>query len=223
MMLERKFIFETKGTRIRRYFRNGLFILMSTGALFALLCLLFIHVSNEENILTQNMLIKRSPDIIVVFTGDAGRIPYALSVLKRNPKAHLLITGVSAHYTLEKFINAYKDDFDSLDLNEVPITLDSLASNTVENVIYSLRHIEKKAELNNILIVSHDYHIMRIKMILNTINTSLGRQDFYFLGLKTDFKHFRNLKILSRETFKMLKALGFLILWEKQDASFIKS
>ena len=139
-----------------------------------------------------------------------------MSVLKKNPKAKLIITGVSPNYTIEKFFKHFSQKYPELELSPENVVLDSLASNTVENVIFTMRQLVLNPSLNDILIISHDYHIMRIKLIADSINSLDDARNFYFLGLQTDYKKLRNLKILFKETFKIIKAMGFLLLWEEE-------
>jgi len=162
------------------------------------------------------MLLKRGPDVIIAFTGDFGRIPYAMSVFKSHPKSKILITGVSPSYTTEKFMKHFSEKYPSQEITEHQIILDALASNTVENVIYTMRYLIQNPSLRNILIISHDYHILRIKTIVQTINNLDDPRDFYYQGVQTDYLKWRNIRIFLNETFKMIKTSIFLALWEKK-------
>ena len=177
--------------------------------------MLFFNVSNRENNKSQDLLIKSSPDIIIVFTGDSGRIPYATEILKKKPNSKILITGISPSFTIEKFTKHLKEKHPDISIDPANITFDTMAANTVENAIFTMRHLLLNPNLQNILIISHDYHILRIKLIVETINNLDDPRNFYYLGIKTDYTELRNLKILFNETLKLIKTSGFLLLWEK--------
>ena len=104
-MLGRKYVFETKSTRLRR--------LLASGALFSLFFVAFtvsfivyipVYARLQKN-KAEGAFFQKSPDAIAVFTGDRGRIAYALELLRHNPTTKLLISGVHAANSVETLLN----------------------------------------------------------------------------------------------------------------------
>jgi len=210
-MFRSKYIFETKRTRLIRYAQNVLFLLFMGLIAYTIFCFLFILVSQDENKITKNTLFNRPPDIIVVFTGHKGRIPYAVKMAKDFKQPNIFITGVYSKNTVQSLLKEIKLG-DDLDPNLLEI--DYLARNTVENVLSTLRYLrEHKNTAKKVLIVSHDYHIIRIKLIVNALTTDQDNFEFFYTGLETDYKSFRTLKILYKEVFKFFRTSAFLALW----------
>jgi len=215
-MFNKKYIFETKKTRNRRIVIN-LGILASLGffvyTAFAIYILYFaanLRESAEKN------LFKNSPDAIVVLTGDGGRIPFAFKLLKKHPESHLFITGVYTKNSIQTLVkkNLSIEGFDVLDQNKIEI--DYLATNTVENVLSTIRFLKQKNEFNKILVVSSDYHILRVKMAFDKLTKVDDPYIFNYWGIESELDDFRSFKIISKEVFKIVKAWGFLILWESE-------
>ncbi|MBT3235511.1 MAG: YdcF family protein [Bdellovibrionales bacterium] len=156
---------------------------------------------------------KKPPDLIVVFTGDYGRISYALNKSEEYRQPHLFVTGVFSKNTVNSLLTSLKvsERFDSR-----LIEIDYLARNTVENAIATIRYLRSKKTMNNILLISHDYHIMRIKLIINTILRPTDNYQFYYMGIDSDYLRTRNLKVLITEAFKLMRTFGFLLFWDPQ-------
>jgi len=213
MIFKKRYIFETRQTRYWRYLKN-IFIIMLTSSIFYLAaCPFFVIRSREESVKSQEAFYRRPPELIVVFTGDQGRIPYAIKKAKIYKQPHIFITGVYSQNSVKTLLQGLKlgDDLDSK-LFEI----DYAAGNTVENVLSTLRHLRKHQSINNILIVSHDYHILRIKLILKKLSPQHLKYNYYFDGYHTDYKSFRNVKILFKEIFKYMRTYLFLAMWDKE-------
>lgn len=211
-MFTSKYVFETRSTRYMRYTRNVGFLLLLLFIFYTLSCMFFIVVSEDENKVSQEAFFKRPPDAIVVFTGDQGRIGYGLKMAQKYNQPRVFITGVYSKnsvdtlLTLKEAVNPPDPDM---------IEIDYLASNTVENVLSTLRYLRKHNGLKRVLIVSHDYHVMRIKMIMNNLMPNGYGYEFYYSGLQTQYDNLRSLKILYKEVFKITRTWGFLLLWDK--------
>lgn len=216
-MFKSKYIFETKKTRTIRYIKNASFILFLSFVCYSISTLLFLLVSKNENTLTQEVFYKRPPDLIVVFTGHKGRIPYAVSLAKKYKQNSLFISGVHSKNTVDTLIAPMNLDGK---INPDLLHIDYLARNTVENVLSTLQFLRKKPGLETILIVSHDYHIMRIKHIMNKLRTPDDRYRFYFAGVKTQYNSIRSVKILYKEVFKYIRTYLFLLLWDSDMTSY---
>lgn len=212
-MFTKKYIFETKNTRYLRYLKNSLLFLMLLFIFYIISGFILIRLSDQENKRSKQELYKKNPDMIVVFTGDHGRIAHAFKLAKHYSQSNILITGVYSKNTVESIIN--KNNLTNL-INTDLLEIDYLAKNTVENVIYTLRHLNNKPEVKSILIVSHDYHLTRIKATFNKLIESKKDLKIYYSGLGSEFNNLRSIKILYKEVFKLFRSYIFLMLWEKE-------
>ncbi|MBT6324832.1 MAG: hypothetical protein HOJ35_02605, partial [Bdellovibrionales bacterium] len=68
--------------------------------------------------------------------------------------------------------------------------------------------------LKNVLIITHDYHLLRTKLILETIKDPNDKINYYYLGVSSNYFSWRSIKILYKEVFKIIRASAFLTLWE---------
>ena len=57
---------------------------------------------------TKSLLFEEAPDIIVVFTGDQGRVEHALKLAARYPTAKLYISGVFSQNSLITLVQENK-------------------------------------------------------------------------------------------------------------------
>ncbi|HLE12620.1 MAG: hypothetical protein A2504_04055 [Bdellovibrionales bacterium RIFOXYD12_FULL_39_22] len=181
--------------------------------IYSFFCYFFILSSNKENTNSSEFFFNRPPDVIVVFTGDTGRIPYAIEQAKKFKQSNILITGVYSKNTVESLLRPLEDAAD-LDINQ--LSIDYTARNTIENAIATLRHLREHKTLFNVLIISHDYHLMRIKLTMNKLRTGHDDFEFFYSGIKTDYSKWRNLKILYKEVFKLFRAYIFLSFWDAE-------
>jgi uncharacterized SAM-binding protein YcdF (DUF218 family) len=211
-MFTSKYVFETRSTRYMRYTRNVGFLLLLLFIFYTLSCMFFIVVSEDENKVSEEAFFKRPPDAIVIFTGDKGRIGYGLKMAKEFNQPRVFITGVYQKNSVDTLLDL-KEAVNPPDPDMIEI--DYLASNTVENVLSTLRYLRKHNGLKRILIVSHDYHVMRIKMIMNQLMPNNYGYEFYYSGIKTNYDNLRSIKILYKEVFKITRTWGFLLLWDK--------
>lgn len=215
-MLGSKYIFETKETRMMRYFKNSILYLFGALFLYIISGYFFILFSDNQNIVTKEKFFKSSPDIIVIFTGDSGRIPYGVKLAKEFNQSNIFITGVYNKNSVETIINPLELG-DEIDVNLLEI--DYYARNTVENCISTLRHLREKKGFKEVLVVSHDYHIPRIKTIFKNIMTEEDPYQLYFSGINTDYSNWRNLKILYTEVYKFIRTYAFLMIWDSERES----
>ncbi len=210
-MFTKQYIFETTSTKLKRKILNFLLFLTLCAVLYSICCVFFILVSSNENKLAEESLFNRPPDLIVVFTGDQGRIPFALKRAREYRQSQIFITGVHSQNSVQTLLSPLNLGED-IDPNFLEI--DYLARNTVENVISTLRYLRAEKSMKRVLIVSHDYHIMRIKLIVNRLKVESEGFEFYYQGVQTQYTNYRNLKILYKEVFKLVRAQLFLLLWE---------
>ena len=211
-----KYIFETRGTRTLRYIRNFLILLFSLFFIYLVAGYFFVLYSINENDKAQEHFYKDSPDLIVIFTGHSGRIPYGVSLAKEYDQSNIFITGVYEKNSVETLL-APLELGDKIDRNLLEI--DYYARNTVENCISTLRYLREKKGFKNILVISHDYHIPRIKTIFHSIKTDEDDFDIYYSGVDSDYTQWRSLKILYTEVYKYIRTYAFLMIWDRSDSN----
>ncbi len=211
-MFEKKYIFETKSTRFRRYLMNAIFLFFVSFILYTICCFVLILFAESESTEAQKALYNKAPHSIVVYTGQKGRIPFALKKAKEYNQDNVFITGVHSVNSVNSIVqkSVPKEIEEEIDDNQMQI--DYLARNTVENTISTLRYLRKTPGLKRILIISHDYHIMRIKLIMNKLNVDPS-YEFYYIGISTNYLKANNIQILYKEVFKFFRTMGFLLFW----------
>ena len=209
-MYQRKYIFETRRTRLIRFVKNFLLLIFIGVVLYGCTAVVFVLIANKEIKYADESLYQKSPDLIVVFTGAKRRIPYAIQQAKKYRQFSIFITGVHSKNSVDTLIAPLK-----LSENFRPdlLEIDYLARNTVENVISMYRYLKMNKNYERILIVSHDYHLVRIKLINKIINDGEDYQ-FYYTGIKSRYTSYRDIKILMSEVYKFIQALVFLMMWE---------
>ncbi|MCB0370828.1 MAG: YdcF family protein [Bdellovibrionales bacterium] len=201
-----------------RYLKNTSFLLFLGCIFYTIFCLLFLIVSKNETTLSKQAFFKRPPDLIVVFTGDKGRIPHAMELAKEYNQSNIFITGVYSKNSVNTLIQPL--DLEGL-VDPDLLNIDYLARNTVENVLATLQFLRTKNGIKTVLIVSSDYHIMRIKLILNKVKVLGDNYNFNFAGVSTNYSQARSLKILYTEAFKYLRTYFFLLLWESEQQIYL--
>ncbi len=103
-MLGKKYTFETKTTRLRRLLVSGVFLFaLSFGVIVSFIVYIPIYAKMQKG-RASGAFYQKSPDAIAVFTGDSGRISYALELLKKNPSSKLFISGVHAANSFKTLI-----------------------------------------------------------------------------------------------------------------------
>ncbi|MCK5884171.1 MAG: YdcF family protein [Bacteriovoracaceae bacterium] len=206
--------FESESTleRLRKFSLKALIAFAIISIAYSSICIIFIYTSNKLDSTTKEHFYKRSPDLIAVFTGDSGRIKFALEKSKEYKQPNVFITGVYSKNTVKTILKSLK--IEEAELNTNHFVLDYLAQNTLENVLFTHRYLQKRKDLKSIMIVSHDYHIPRIRMIINKFQDENQDQHFHYTGIKTDYGNFRNIKLLYKEVFKMIRTYGLLVLWD---------
>lgn len=186
---------------------------------FILICIYLPIAAQNLKLEAEESLKTSPPDVIAVLTGDRGRIKYSLHLAEKHPYSKLLISGLYATNSLKTVLKAQGLESsveEYLNSKAHQFELDYYASNTIENVLNILNYLKKNPNLNNILIISSDYHIIRIKYILNTLNKN-PNYNFNFDSVSSDYSEIRTIKILVKEVYKIIKAFSFLLLWNTED------
>lgn len=219
-MFEKKYVFETERTKFLRWLLN-VGIVLSIFISFIIFIGIYIpFFSQSESEATEQAFFKKDPQLIAVFTGDSGRISYAIELAKKYKTSKILISGVHEANTIQTLVNQQIKGIDPdlvkqlIEANR--LELDHVAKNTIENVFSTFHYIRNANLSGDILIVSNDYHIMRIKLIVEMIRNEKDNLVFHYKGQKTDYTNLRNIKILYKEVTKYIKAYFFLLLWDSE-------
>lgn len=206
-----KYIFETKQTKFIRNLKNVLVLLLILVISYGILGMAMMKVAENEENISAKTLLNNPPQLIVVFTGDAGRIQRALEIAHKFNHDHIFITGVYSKNTIEGLLKVFEAS-QTVDANRFEI--DYIASNTLENSISTFQYLRKNKNIKSVLIISNDYHIMRIKLIINSIKRPTDENHFYYHCVKTNFNTVRNWKIMAKEIYKLIRTYAFLALWK---------
>ena len=204
-MLGKKYTFETKTTRLRRLLVSGVFLFaLSVGVIVSFIVYIPIYAKMQKG-RASGAFYQKSPDAIAVFTGDSGRISYALELLKKNPSSKLFISGVHAANSFKTLIEKQAGPITGGEVvNNVgmQVDLDYKSKNTFENVRETVRFLKNNSGFNKVLIISSDYHIMRIKLIISH-EMNGNRPEFYFDSVTNSYTSWNDIKKLLKESVKI--------------------
>jgi uncharacterized SAM-binding protein YcdF (DUF218 family) len=210
-MFGRKYTFESKTTRLRRLAISGAFIACLTIALVASFIVYIPIYAKMQKGRAAGAFFQKSPDAIAVFTGDKGRIAYAMELLKKNPTSKLFISGVHAANSVQSLIDRQSNASADPEMNDasVQVDLDYESKNTFENVRETVQYLRANPEIKNVLIISSDYHIMRIKLIISHF-LSGSKQQFYFDSVPNTYTSWRETRKLLKEAVKIMRTYVLL-------------
>lgn len=194
-----------------RHFLSALIILVSVFLCYTFVCAILLLDARNEGKNAKSTFVQTPPDLIVVFTGGQGRIEHAVKSAQEFKQPNVFITGVHQKNSVKTLINPLTDTVVS---QTDHIELDYTARNTVENVVSTLKYLRNNRGLNKILVISSDYHIMRIKMILGTLTEEQEKFEFFFSPVSSNYLSMRSIKILYTEVFKLARTKLFLLYWD---------
>lgn len=206
-MFGRKYTFETKRTRIHRLLLSGGSIFVLTVALLISFITYIPIYAKLEKDRADDAFFQKSPDAIAVFTGDKGRIAYALKLLKDHPNAKLLISGVYAANSFETLLKKQEVESEietDSDTAGMQVDLDYESKNTFGNVRETVQFLKVNPNLKKILIISSDYHIMRVKLIISHFMED-HKSEFYFDSVSNNYRDWKEIKKLLKETLKLAR------------------
>jgi len=204
-MLGRKYTFETDATRFRRLFSSGAFLfVLGLAVLISFIVYIPIY-AKMQRARTAGAFYQKSPDAIAVFTGDKGRISYALELLKKNPSSKLFISGVHAANSFQTLVEKQASPTMDKEVNyDLQVDLDYESKNTFQNVRETVEFLNMNPGFKNVLIISSDYHIMRINLI---ISNSMERKklEIYYDSVRTSYTRWSEIKKLLMESVKIAR------------------
>jgi uncharacterized SAM-binding protein YcdF (DUF218 family) len=208
-MFNRKYVFETKSTRMRRLFTSGATIMIFLSALLITFIVYIPIYARMEKSKAAGAFYQKSPDAIAVFTGDKGRIAYALEILKKNPSTKLFISGVYASNSVQTLIEKQAKSIQDQEVADLQVDLDYESKNTFQNVKKTVEFLKSNPKVNNVLIISSDYHIMRIRLILSHF-IQTPAPEFYYDSVIHDYTSWDSLRKLLKETVKISRTFFML-------------
>lgn len=216
-MLGRKYTFETKSTRFRRLLLSGsIIIVLMAGLLISFISYIPIYAKMQKE-KAAGAFFQKSPDAIAVFTGDKGRIAHALDLVQKNPSAKLFISGVYATNSFRTLVNNQKEiqnKVEMLDASNVQVDLDYESRNTFENVRETVQFLNQNKQFNKVLVISSDYHILRISMIFSHFITG-QKPEFYYDSVINKYSTWDDVRKLLKESVKYLRALVLLKIFNR--------
>lgn len=204
-MLGKKYTFESKSTRMRRLAISGAFLfIISVALIVSFIAYIPIYAKMQKG-RAAGAFFQKSPDAIAVFTGDKGRIAYAMELLKKNPTAKLFISGVHAANSFQTILNKQTNG-EAAELNSpsMQVDLDYESTNTFENVRETVEFLKANPELQKVLIISSDYHIMRINLIISHYMSG-SKSRFYFDSVTNEYGSWPETKKLLKEALKIAR------------------
>lgn len=205
-MFGKKYTFESRSTRLRRLF-IGVATVMIVFIAVAISFVAYVPIyAKMQKGRSAGAFFQKSPDAIAVFTGDKGRIAYALDLLKKNPSAKLFISGVHAANSFQTLVDKQAPAAVSEGVNSpaMQVDLDYVSQNTFENVRETVKFLNKNPEIQKVLIISSDYHIMRINLIISHFMHDSQTQ-FFFDSVTTDYSTWKDIRKLGIESIKIVR------------------
>lgn len=219
-MFGRKYVFESKSTRLRRLLIGGAF---TSGLSLALLITFIVYIpiyAKMQKGRAAGAFFQKSPDAIAVFTGDKGRIAYAMELLKKNPTSKLFISGVYAANSFQTILNKQGSPTTREELSAagMQVDLDYESKNTFENVRETVEYLKANPELTKVLIISSDYHIMRVKLIISHFMSG-SKQEFYFDSVPNSYTSWKDTRKLLKEALKLGRTFVLLKIFREEIVS----
>jgi uncharacterized SAM-binding protein YcdF (DUF218 family) len=204
MIFSRKYVFESRKTRALRLALNAAVVVGGIILIYATFLVFTVVTARTETNRTAEGLYQKTPDAIVVFTGDKGRIKRALELTTKWPEAKMLISGVHGSNNL-RTIMAGHQDAETILASPMQVDIDYEAVDTLGNVRETLEHLDAAQEkMERILVVTSDYHVLRVRMIFRA---QIGKRPLtiYYEAIPSDWSSMSNIKKLIIESLKTLR------------------
>jgi uncharacterized SAM-binding protein YcdF (DUF218 family) len=169
---------------------------------------------------TKSLLYDEAPDVIVVFTGDQGRVEHALKLASKYPTAKLYISGVFSKNSLITLVQQNKiklPESRGIDWLSQNIEIDYAAQNTIGNVLMTLNYIRQNYLNGKVLVISSNYHFTRINLLFSFFTEKNEKFSFIYEPVKKPDSWTNKLKKTFFESLKFLNTLFVLLLWDHED------
>lgn len=121
-------------------------------------------------------------------------------------QTNILISGVNSKNNVERILK----HIDKSEIDPHFLELDYNAKNTIENVKHTIEYLRTHGVLNEVLIISHDYHILRIKAIFQDMMKDEDKFNIHYLSVNSNLSKVKDLKIIYKEVFKFFRTLAYL-------------
>ena len=100
-MFNKKYVFETRETRNRRRFQIVFFCFVLFLTSYFILGIYIPIFAQNQTEKSAQVFFQRSPDVIAVYTGDAGRLSHTFKKAEKHPSAKIFISGVYSKNNLK--------------------------------------------------------------------------------------------------------------------------
>ncbi len=217
--MKREYVFETSQTRNRR---RKFAILSFLFFIFFFATLSFLYLMIQPQILNEQSAAAytdHSPDLIAIFTGDRKRLDQAFELAKQHPLSPLLISGVYSKNTVNLLLSKVTNQEEQSYFDERLIELDYKARNTFENVLMTLMYIQENPHIRNILVVSSDYHLARIRFLFYALNYQNLDLDVQYHGVRSHQSTWQNWKLTFKELLKFYRSIPLVFLEDENRTS----
>jgi uncharacterized SAM-binding protein YcdF (DUF218 family) len=143
-------------------------------------------------------------ETIVVLTGDIGRIPRAIELLRVRGARKLLISGAARGVGLAELVNQQGASTEQLPKIWSKIELESDSSSTVENAYFTRQRLVTSGLPDRFILVTSDYHMGRSLAVFRRMipeceilpysvpSLFSGKDSFHFV-LKTGIEYWKSL------------------------------
>lgn len=128
-------------------------------------------------------------EAIVVLTGDRGRIPEAVELLRLRGSQLLLISGTGKGVSKKALVNQQGDAATQIHKTWEKIILESKSGSTIENAQQTGKILESKL-VRHVVLVTSDYHMPRSMRVFNVVYPSV---DYWAYPVESDVAEFSEL------------------------------
>lgn len=112
-----------------------------------------------------------------------NRLEKAIKLNEKKPDSTIIVSGGKGENETISESEAMFNFLISNGINENKVVKESESTSTYENLTYSEILIQERNDCYSVCIISNNYHIFRIRMIVNRLGLTAN-----FVGVKTDWK-----------------------------------
>lgn len=111
------------------------------------------------------------------------RLEQAVKLYEENPNSIIIVSGGKGEHEIITESEAMLNYLISNGVNDNKVITETESTSTYENLTYSEKLIQERNDCHSVCIISNDYHIFRIRMILSRLGLTAN-----YVGAKTDWK-----------------------------------